>query len=325
MFISSGSALLNLALSDQADGGYETGKILNLIGDSSAGKTALALTMLAECANNPEFDEYELILDDVEAALEFDVENIFGNKLSERLTWKGVDEASDTVYDFYGNVLKLLNENKKFIYVLDSLDALTTLEDKERGDEIVKGKDPSGSFKTEKPKALSEILRNLIQRLSKTDSFLVIISQTRDNLGFGAQFTPKLRSGGRALKFYSSYEVWLALKGQIKSCERITGNVIQAKVTKNKYTGKIREAEFPLYYDYGLDDLGSCVDFLVTEKVWNNAKKSIDAGEWGTMTQSKLIQHIEENALQNKVKSLVQDKWLEIEEKIKLKRLKKYT
>lgn len=324
MFISSGSTTLNLALSDQSDGGYETGKILNLIGDSSAGKTALALTMLAECANNPEFDEYELILDDVESALEFDIEKIFGSLLASRLMWMGEGEASSTIYDFYGKILKLLNEEKKVIYVLDSLDALTTLEDIERGKEMEKGKPPSGSYMQEKPKALGEALRNLVQKLQKTNSFLVVISQTRDTIGFGAQFTPKRRSGGRALKFYSSYEIWLALKGQIKSCDRIQGNNIEAKITKNKYTGKVREAEFPLYYDYGIDDLGSCIDFLVKEKVWTPVKKSIDAGELGIMSFDKLVKHIEENGLLGKIRNVVEAKHLEIEEKIKLNRMKKY-
>lgn len=329
-FLSTGSTLFNLALSDKADGGYQLGKVANLIGDSSTGKTLLALTALAEATIRPEFDDYELILDDAEAALEFDIENLFGSKLQERINWKGIDEdnpSSKTPYDFYGNITRLVREGKKFIYVLDSLDSLSSVEEQERASDIADGKAIGGSYKMEKPKALSEVLRNIVRDIKDTQSLVIIISQTRDNIGFGAMFTPKVRSGGRALKFYCSYEIWLAMKGTEKAKDRVIGSVVEAKITKNKYTGKIREAQFPIYYSYGLDDISSCIDFLIQEKVFNRpkGKQLIDAPALDlNLTLPKLIKEIEEKNLQPQLKQIVEQTWTLIEAGIALDRMAKY-
>ena len=85
LFVPTGSALLNLALSDRANGGFLTGKIVNVIGDSSSGKTFLCLTTLAETAHNPAFDDCLLVYDDAEAASEFNIEKLFGSKTVRRI------------------------------------------------------------------------------------------------------------------------------------------------------------------------------------------------------------------------------------------------
>ena len=120
--IPTGNTLLNLALSDTPDGGYGVGKMVNLIGDSSSGKTILALTMLAECNINPKFKDYDLIFDDVENALEIDIESLFGRSLAKRIKFR----SSNTIEDWYGSIYNQIVSGIPFISVLDSFDALTS-------------------------------------------------------------------------------------------------------------------------------------------------------------------------------------------------------
>lgn len=320
--IPTGSTLLNLACSDTVDGGYGAGKMINLIGDSSSGKTILAWTMLAELSHRKEFDKYKLIYDDVEAALEININRMFGN-----ITKKRVDLiSSDTVEDFYGSIVSLVNKNEPFIYVLDSLDALTSVEEEKRADEYANEKEnKSGSFKTEKPRMVSEILRVIVKKIKSSNSMLVVVSQTRDNIGYSSMFQPKTRSGGKALKFYCTHEIWLAVGKKFKEMEREIGAVIGIKITKNKLTGKRRNIEFPLYYDYGIDSIGANINFLVEEKHWKKTGTNIEATDFEvSYPMKKLIKFIEDQSLEEALDEIVGNKWNEIEEKIKLNRKSRY-
>ena len=330
--IPTGSVMLNLACSDQIDGGYGLGKIVNLIGDSSTGKTLLALSMLAEVAGLKRFNDYRLIFDDAEMALEFDMEYLFGKKIVKRIE---TDIISDTIEEWYGNVLRTIKKGKPFIYVLDSFDSITSEAEQERGKKYEKtkaqlaaerkGKKKKGSYKTEKPRMASEILRVIGGKIADNKSLVFIISQTRDNIGFGAMFQPKTRSGGKALKFYCTHEIWLAVGKAVKSKERDIGNAVMAKVSKNKLTGKKREIEFPIYYDYGADDISSCVDFLVKEEYWKKAEKKIKVPEFSFEgSRRRLIYHIEDETLEKDLFNLTGTVWNEIEESLRLDRKKKY-
>jgi RecA/RadA recombinase len=333
--IATGNTLLNLALSDTIDGGYGAGKMVNLIGDSSSGKTILALTMLAEANRNPKFKDYDLIFDDVESALEIDIDSLFGESLAERIIYK----KSNTIEDYYGAIYNQIISGIPFIWVLDSFDALTSRDEQRRAaefgkqeskregdedvlDEVEKNK---GSWKTEKPKMASEIFRVITGEIKKTDSFVMIISQTRDNLGFGAMFAPKTRSGGKALKFYASWEIWLATGKSHKKMNRSIGADCMVKVTKNKMTGKRREVYFPIYYDYGVDSIESCINFLIDEGHWKKVKGKI-ASEFSesALGIEELVKLIETDKLENKLNKIVGDVWNNIEEKIKLNRKPKY-
>jgi RecA/RadA recombinase len=333
--ISTGNTLLNLALSDTIDGGYNAGKMVNLIGDSSSGKTILALTMLAEANRNKKFDNYDLIFDDVESALEIDIESLFSESLANRIVYK----KSNTIEDYYGAIYNQIISGVPFIWVLDSFDALTSRDEQRRAaefgkqeskrdgdedvlDEVEKNK---GSWKTEKPKMASEIFRVITGEIKKTDSFVMIISQTRDNLGFGAMFSPKTRSGGKALKFYATHEIWLATGKSHKKMNRSIGADCMVKVSKNKLTGKRREVYFPIYYDYGVDSIESCINFLIDEGHWKKIKGKISS-EFSEQSLSveELIKLIETTNLEQKLNKIVGGVWNNIEEKIKLNREPKY-
>jgi recombination protein RecA len=333
LLIPTGSVLLNLACSDRIDGGWGAGKIANLIGDSSSGKTLLALSMFAECANRPEFDGYDFIYDDVEQACEFDMGKLFGPKVTDRIQAPQYDGDSklysDTIQQFHANVFGAIESGRPFIYVLDSFDALTSVEELGRAEESAKatrdGKELKGSYRMEKPKLTSELLRQIKARLRESNSFLLIISQTRDNID-PMSFEKKTRSGGKALRFYSSHEVWMALAGKIKAKDRVIGSNVKVKVSKNKLTGKQREVQFPIYYDYGVDDLGSCIDFLVSEGYWQKKGDKIVAKDLGLEgMRRKLIQDVEgEIGMAQRVYQTTQICWKDVEDSLKLDRKPKY-
>lgn len=329
--VSTGSTLFNLACSDKLHGGFGMGKMVNLIGDSSSGKTFIALTVLAELTMSDEFSNHTLIYDDVEAACEFDIEKLFGKNTSERISSPAIDEddeelSSETVEDFQGYIHELLDKENKFVYVLDSLDALDSEDDKKKVKQQMedrkKGKETTGTYGMAKPKKIGEILRQICRRLKKTDSLLIIVSQTRDNIN-PMSFEKKTRSGGRALKFYATHEIWTAVAKKLKKKERVIGIECKAKITKNKITGKVRTVEFPIFYDYGIDDIGSMIDFLLVEGTWSKAGKKINS-PMGLMTRESLIKKIEDKNLEDKLKKAVAKTWNQIEDGLKLNRKGKY-
>ena len=331
ILIPTGSVMLNLACSDRIEGGYGPGTVVNLIGDSSSGKTILALSMLAEMHQLPQFDHYRFIFDNAERGLAFDMSHLFGPTFGKRINdsltkQESVRWPSNTIEDFYGNVLRALAKDSPCIYILDSFDSISADAEISRSKEYKNDKtDKSGSYKTEKPRMASEILRVINGMVDETASIVLIISQTRDNIGFGAQFNPTVRSGGRALKFYCFHEIWLAMGKKLISRELEIGADVFAKVSKNKLTGKKRETDFPVYYDYGVDNLRSCIDFLLAQEVWKKVKQSIDSGDlFTTATMKTLIKEIEERDMEHELFQLVQTTWTNREEAVKLKRKRKY-
>jgi RecA/RadA recombinase len=318
--VPSGSTLLNLACSDSTKGAFLLGKMVNLIGDSRSGKTLGALCVFAEAARQARFDEYRFIYDDTEAANCFDTARLFGEVVAIRMEEPNADGPSSTIQDFSGNVHRAIEDGRPFIYILDSLDALTSSEEVTRMSKLAEGKEVGGSYKMEKPKALGELLRVIIRNLQKTKSLLLIISQTRDNIN-PMSFTPKTRSGGNALRFYASHEIWLGLAGSIKKKDRVIGANTKSKITKNKLTGKVREVSFPIYYDYGIDDIGSCINFLMEEKTWPEAAQEL--GLKGSQMKN-LIQQIEDGNKEKQLRQIVSRVWREIEDNLKLGRKPRY-
>lgn len=324
-----GSTMLNLACSDRWQGAFCHGDIVNIIGDSHSGKTLLALSTFAEVAVLERFDEYDLIYNSPEGALEFDIPYLFGSKLDSRLQ-RGEEYNSDTFLDFHADVLDRLKAGKPFIYVLDSLDSLTTDEELEKIEKTIKakraGKKAAGSMGMQKAKGMSEMLRMLVREIEKSDSLLIIISQTRQNID-PMSFVKRRRAGGDALKFYCSHEIWLAHFKKIPKKDRVIGSEVKIKISKNKITGKLREVMFSTYYDYGIDDIGSCIDFMVKEGKWHKPKEgtTITAKDLNLKgPRATLIKQIEEQNLELQLHRYVGRAWNQIEDGLRLRRKSKY-
>lgn len=318
VYVSTGSTMLNLALTGDPYKGFRLGTINNIVGDSSSGKTILVWSVWAEALINHYLDKYDIEYDDAESAFTFD-ESLFGSNTS-----RIIRSCSRYVQDFNVNLLKKLQSGKSFLYGLDSFDSLTSYEEEERSKELVKSGKQGGSYKTEKPMHLSAILRETRDLIKEQKSLLLVVSQTRDNIGvtFGDK---KTRSGGRALRFYSYHELWMAVKKHLKRKDRDVGVETVIKVRKNKETGRVRIISFPIYFDYGIDDTGSMIDFLIEEKVWKKDGHSFDTGsDFGKISEKDLIEETVRKEGREKLVGIVKGVWDEIESEISTDRPAKY-
>jgi RecA/RadA recombinase len=332
--LSSGSTMLNLACTNNPFGAFTKGDYVYLVGDTSSGKTFLSMTCLAETLRHPEFKNYRLIYDNVENGMNIDLETLFNKEVAERVEppkrdKKGNPEHSMLIEEFYYNLDDAIKAEKPFIYILDSMDGLDSEAEGNKFEEEKKahenGKTVSGSYGTQKAKKNSENLRRAINKLG--DSILIIISQTRDNLGFG--FEKKSRSGGKALAFYAHLEVWSSVRGKIKKTvkgkPRTIGVHINLQVKKNRTTGELHKTEMDIYPQYGIDDIGSMIDYLVEEKWWVKKGSKINAVEFALLfSRDRLISHIEEKGLYKKLQIITGRCWKEIREACNLGRKRRY-
>lgn len=343
--LSSGSTLLNLACTGRIVGAFAKGKYYILIGDSTSGKTFLALTCFAEATRNPNFSNYRLIYDNAEDGALMDFEKFFGKEVAEKVEPPGVDadgnpRFSETIEEFdyfLDDAKKQAKKGRPFIYVLDSMDALESEPEikkfQAQKQAYRKGQVASGDFHMQKAKANSQMMRRALKAV-RPDSIVIIISQTRDNVQTGPAFMTrgadkKTRGGGRALKFYATLEMWSSVAGKIKKKVKDKdlkiGVLSQINVTKNRITGNDRTVKIPILNDYGMDDIGSCIDFLLEWKHWTKGAGGIRAKEFGvTLHRDKLIRHIEDEEEERKLQIIVKKVWQGIEDSLKTKRKRKY-
>lgn len=322
LLLPTGLALLNLGMSNTIDGGYESGRIVNIIGDSHAGKTILALSGLAEMAANPVWNEYMLLFQDVERAMSFNVRKLFGTALERRLRKAWREESEEDIYtppktiqDFYQRILRRIDSGRPFVEVVDSLDALTTTEEIKRSEDMKNSGKEAGSYKMEKARWASEILRVISNGLSETKSLLIIISQTRDNIE-PIGFQKKTRSGGKALEFYASHIFWLAKLNSItqgSNARKIkVGRNVVAKITKTKRTGFEGEVRFPIYRQIGVDDTSATLDFLVEwSPRWKKSGNSIACDELNIKGFRKDLCHKIEREFKEEIREHLQEAWNE--------------
>jgi hypothetical protein len=332
--LSSGSTMLNLAVSGRSTECFRAGHYYLFVGDSDSGKTFLALTSLAEAANNPAFDDYRLIYDAPEGGALMDIERFFGKKVANRLEAPGPNDThSELAEDFYYHVDDAVKEGKPFIYILDSMDGLSDTQEADafenRKKAHRKGKEATGSFNMGKPKLNSMYLRRVISGLKKTNSILIIISQTRDAIGTFGYGDKKTHAGGKALKFYATLQIWSSIREKIKKTvkgkPRQLGILAKVQVKKNRVTGRDRTVMVPVHHSHGIDDLGSCIDYLLEEKHWSGTEGKINAIEFDFKgTKDKLIELVEESEDEVTLRQLAGKVWREIEEASTVKRKRRY-
>ena len=263
---STGCTLLDLVVGGGEGLGIPFGKIINIVGDKSSGKTFLLNEIIA--ASYAEYkDNLSWNLDDGEAGYTFDPVKLYGIDII-----GGSVYQSKTIQDFDAHVGVFLKnikgKNKVGIYGLDSLDGLSDEEKEKRaGDrtsamEKGKGHEDKGTYGMQLPKFLSqEFFKTKSKQIAEKNTLLVIVSQVRDNID-AFSFKKQTRSGGRALDFYAHTCLWLATVMKIIKNNKVVGVVVKAKTEKSKTARPFRECIFSLYFDYGVDDIGSNIDYL---------------------------------------------------------------
>lgn len=300
--------------------------------------TFLTLTCLAEASINPAFDEYRFIFDDVENGALMDFEKFFGRRMAERLEPPSRDSQGRPVYsrtieDVYFHLDDAYKEGRPFIYILDSMDAVSSVQERKKFQERKKalraGDKAAGEMTDGKAKANSAGLRNQMAQLRDLGSIFIAVGQTRDKMNAMPFEDKKTRAGGRAPTFYATLELWSSIakriKRKVRDKPRVIGVKTKVHVRKNRIEGKDRTVILPIYYSTGFDDIGGCIDYLIEEGHWRGTELTVTAPEYEFKgSKEKLIRKIEEEGLEQDLRLMVAEIWEEIEEKCRVQRKFRY-
>ena len=259
--VPTGSLALDLAL---GIGGLPKGRIIEIYGPESSGKTTLALHVLAQAQKAGG----EVAFIDAEHALDITYARALGVKVEDMLV-----SQPDTGEQALEITEALVRSGAIDVIVVDSVAALVPRAEieGEMGD----------SFVGLHARLMSQALRKLTGAVGKTNTIVIFINQLREKVGvmYG---NPEVTTGGRALKFYSSVRIDVRRIEALKNGSEIIGNRTRAKVVKNKMAPPFREAEFDIMYGEGISKVGEIIDLGVKLEIIDKA------GAWYTCNGQRI-------------------------------------
>lgn len=324
-FLHSGSTLINLALSQKNhDGGWARGRVINIVGDGSSGKTLAALELCARTfhfmpdnisVNFPRVKKVKIRYNNTERVMDMPLEKMYGKDFASSVDW---GTPSETVEDFGMDFYHRVKEHKDgdlLLYIVDSWDDMTSSNAKSRWNEAMKKEkeiDDSYGAGPEKAKWLSEYFwPNVVPLINGKDITLIIISQIRETLGnimYGKKYK---RNGGKTFDFQTHQVAWFyeqeKLQRQIQGEKKPYGIRTLVRVERNKTAKPFRSAEQYILFDYGFDDVTTNLAYLYGPKV--------ESLEWDGIKYDRrgLILYIEANNLQEELSNRTADKWNKVE------------
>ncbi len=301
-FISTGSTMLDLAIANKPNGGIAVGRITEINGLESSGKSLIGAHILAETQKKGGVAVYI----DTENSVSEEFLKVLGIDTTQLLylQLQTVEQIFQAIEEI---VLKVREAEKdRLVTILvDSLAAASTQVEIDADFE-------KDGWATSKAIIISKAMRKITQLIGRQRIALVFTNQLRTKLGvmFGDPWTT---SGGKALPFHAYTRIRLKNKGRITDSKKnVLGMTILAQVIKNRLGPPLRHAEFPLYFESGIDDVGSWLEVMKKHKLVKSA------GAWYTYTdvageeykfQSKdFLKILEENSLKDEVYGRICDK-----------------
>ena len=274
-WISTGSTILDLAISNRPDGGLAAGRITEINGLEGSGKSLIGAHALAATQKKGGLAVYidteSAVSSEFLQAIGIDTENMLYVHL------ETVEEIFDTIETIVAKIRES-DKDKLVTILVDSLAAASTKV------EMDSDFDKDG-WATAKAIVISKAMRKITQLIARQRVCLIFTNQLRQKLGvmFGDPWTT---SGGKALPFHSSTRIRLKNVGQIKDTKKNTiGIKIRAQVIKNRLGPPLRSADFSLYFDKGIDDFGSWLEVLKGHKLIKQA------GAWYTLEDQDGKEH----------------------------------